>query len=77
MSQTIVDGIVDTHYAVQFAMKPTMTPSCHLIIIIGFHYVKLVKWHVNHMDTPISSLLPIQPIKTQDTLVLRRSFAVP
>ena len=77
MSQTIVDGIVDTHYAVQFAMKHTLTPSCHLLIIIGFHYVSLVKWHVNHMDTPLSSLLPIQSIKTQDKLVARLSFAVP
>ena len=77
MTQTIVDGIVDTHYTVQFAMKPTMTPSCHLPIIIGFHYVSLVKWHVNHMDTPMSSLLPIQSIKTQDKLFVRLSFAVP
>ena len=77
MSQTIIDGIVNTYYAVQFAIKPTMTPSCHLLIIIGYHYVRLVKWHVNHMDTPMYSLLPVQSIKTQDTLVSRLSFAVP
>ena len=45
-------------------MKPTMTSSYHLLIIFGFHC--LVRWHMNHVDTPMYSLLPVQSIKTQE-----------